>query len=164
MLSDQTAFISIIALVAIWLVCKFCENLALRVWLFIAIIWGLIFVLGADGDFWQFIFLLVIFLLGIVLLGYAVMPIVVLLVWAVVLAILRYGFKQSITPSLAFSAFSFVAWYAFNLVTNIIALILCSIGYLINLKKSKDFKPYLLRYAPVTGAVLYILSLLGQMP
>ncbi|MDY3663197.1 MAG: hypothetical protein SO045_01160 [Campylobacter sp.] len=86
---------------AIWLVCKFCENLALRVWGFIAIIWGLIFVLGADGDFWQFIFLL----------GYAVMPIVVLPVWAVVLAILRYGFKQSITPSLAFSAFSFVAWY-----------------------------------------------------
>ena len=149
--------------------CKLCENLALRVWLFIAIILGLIFVLGADGDFWQFIFLLVIFLLGIVLLGYAVMPIVVLLVvvllvWAVVLAILRYGFKQSITPSLAFSAFSFVAWYAFNLVTNIIALILCSISYLINLKKSKDFKPYLLRYAPVTGAVLYIFSLLGQMP
>ena len=90
MLSDQTAFISIVALVAIWLVCKFCENLALRVWIFIAIILG--FVLGADGDFWQFIFLL-----GIVLLGYAVMPIVVLLVWAVVLAILRYGFKQSIT-------------------------------------------------------------------
>ena len=115
------------------------------------------------------VFLLVIFLLGIVLLGYAVMPIVVLLVvvllvWAVVLAILRYGFKQSITPSLAFSAFSFVAWYASNLVTNIIALILCSIGYLINLKKSKDFKPYLLRYAPVTGAVLYIFSLLGRMP
>ena len=159
MLSDQTAFISIIALVAIWLVCKFCENLALRVWLFIAIILGFIFVLGADGDFWQFIFLL-----GMVLLGYAVMPIVVLLVWAVVLAILRFGFKQSIAPSLAFSAFSFVAWYASNPVTNIIALILCSIGYLINLKKSKDFKPYLLRYAPVTGAVLCILSLLGQMP
>ena len=159
MLGNQTAFISIIALAAIQLVCKLCENLALRVWLFIAIILGLIFVLGADGDFWQFIFLLVIFLLD-----YAVMPIVVLLVWAVVLAILRYGFKQSITPSLAFSAFSFVAWYAFNLVTNIIALILCSISYLINLKKSKDFKPYLLRYAPVTGAVLYIFSLLGQMP
>ena len=53
MLSNQTAFISIIALVAIWLVCKFCENLALRVWGFIAIILGLIFVLGggfsADG-------------------------------------------------------------------------------------------------------------------
>ena len=152
MLSDQTAFISIIALVAIWLVCKFCENLALRVWLFIAIIWGLIFVLGggfsADG----------LLLLGMTL------PAAILPVWAVVLAILRFVFKQSITPSLAFSAFSFVAWYAFNLFVNIIALILCSIGYLINLKKSKDFKPYLLRYAPVTGAVLYILSLLGRMP
>ena len=156
---EKFAFASIIALVCVWLVCKFCENLALRVWGFIAIILGLIFVLGADGDFWQFIFLLVIFLLD-----YAVMPVAILLVWAVVLAILRYGFKQSITPSLAFSAFSFVAWYAFNLFVNIIALILCSIGYLINLKKSKDFKPYLLRYAPVTGAVLYILSLLGRMP
>ena len=152
MLSDQTAFISIVALVAIWLVCKFCENLALRVWGFIAIILGFIFVLGggfsADG----------LLLLGMTL------PAAILPVWAVVLAILRFGFKQSITPSLAFSAFSFVAWYAFNLFVNIIALILCSIGYLINLKKSKDFKPYLLRYAPVTGAVLYILSLLGRMP
>ena len=150
MLSDQTAFISIIALVTIQLVCKLCENLALRVWLFIAIILGFIFVLGFSAD-------------GLLLLGMT-LPAAILPVWAVVLAILRYGFKQSITPSLAFSAFSFVAWYAFNLVMNIIALILCSISYLINLKKSKDFKPYLLRYAPVTGAVLYIFSLLGQMP
>lgn len=149
MLSNQAAFIAIIALVAIWLVCKFCENLALRVWLFIAIILGFIFVLGFSAD-------------GLLLLGMT-LPVVILPVWAVVLAILRYGFKQSITPSLAFSAFSFVAWYAFNLFVNIIALILCSIGYLINLKKSKDFKPYLLRYTPVTGAVLYIFSLLGQM-
>lgn len=149
MLSNQAAFIAIIALVAIWLVCKFCENLALRVWLFIAIILGFIFVLGFSAD-------------GLLLLGMT-LPVAILPVWAVVLAILRYGFKQSITPSLAFSAFSFVAWYAFNLFVNIVALILCSIGYLINLKKSKDFKPYLLRYAPVTGAVLYILSLLGQM-
>ena len=58
---EKFAFASIIALVCVWLVCKFCENLALRVWGFIAIILGLIFVLGADGDFWQFIFLLVIF-------------------------------------------------------------------------------------------------------
>ena len=103
MLSDQTAFISIIALVTIQLVCKLCENLALRVWLFIAIILGFIFVLGfsADGLFWQVIF------------------------WV--------GFFARL------------------------------LGYLINLKKSKDFKPYLLRYAPVTGAVLYILSLLGRM-
>lgn len=150
MLSNQAAFIAIIALVAIWLVCKFCENLALRVWLFIAIILGFIFVLGFSAD-------------GLLLLGMT-LPVVILPVWAVVLAILRYGFKQSITPSLAFSAFSFVAWYAFNLFVNIIALILCSISYLINLKKSKDFKPYLLRYAPVTGAVLYIFSLLGRMP
>ena len=100
---------------------------------------------------------------GLLLLGMT-LPAAILPVWAVVLAILRFGFKQSITPSLAFSAFSFVAWYAFNLFVNIIALILCSISYLINLKKSKDFKPYLLRYAPVTGAVLYILSLLGRMP
>lgn len=150
MLSNQAAFIAIIALVAIWLVCKFCENLALRVWLFIAIILGFIFVLGFSAD-------------GLLLLGMT-LPVAILPVWAVVLAILRYGFKQSITPSLAFSAFSFVTWYAFNLFVNIIALILCSIGYLINLKKSKDFKPYLLRYAPVTGAVLYILSLLGRMP
>ena len=53
MLSNQAAFISIIALAAIQLVCKLCENLALRVWIFIAIILGLIFVLGggfsADG-------------------------------------------------------------------------------------------------------------------
>ena len=150
MLSNQTAFIAIFALACVWLVCKFCENLALRVWLFIAIILGFIFVLGFSAD-------------GLLLLGMT-LPVVILPVWAVVLAILRYGFKQSITPSLAFSAFSFVAWYAFNLVVNIIALILCSISYLINLKKSKDFKPYLLRYAPVTGAVLYILSLLGRMP
>ena len=152
MLSNQAAFIAIIALVAIWLACKFCENLALRVWGFIAIILGFVFVLGggfsADG----------LLLLGMTL------PVAILPVWAVVLAILRYGFNQSITPSLAFSAFSFVAWYAFNLFVNIVALILCSIGYLINLKKSKDFKPYLLRYAPVTGAVLYIFSLLGRMP
>ena len=143
---------ALIALVCVWLVCKFCENLALRVWLFIAIILGLIFVLGAgfSAD-------------GLLLLGMT-LPAAILPVWAVVLAILRFGFKQSITPSLTFSAFSFVAWYASNLVTNIIALILCSISYLINLKKSKDFKPYLLRYAPVTGAVLYILSLLGRMP
>ena len=147
---EKFAFASIIALVCVWLVCKFCENLALRVWGFIAIILGFIFVLGFSAD-------------GLLLLGMT-LPAAILPVWAVVLAILRFGFKQSITPSLAFSAFSFVAWYAFNLFVNIIALILCSISYLINLKKSKDFKPYLLRYAPVTGAVLYILSLLGRMP
>ena len=149
---EKFAFASIIALVCVRLVCKFCENLALRVWGFIAIILGFIFVLsgGFSAD-------------GLLLLGMT-LPVVILPVWAVVLAILRFGFKQSITPSLAFSAFSFVAWYAFNLVTNIIALIICSIGYIIKLKKSKDFKPYLLRYAPVTGAVLYILSLLGRMP
>lgn len=142
---------AIIALVAIWLVCKLCENLALKVWLFMAIILGFIFVLGggfsADG----------LLLLGMTL------PVIVVPVWAVVLAVLRFGFKRAITASLAFSAFSFVAWYAFNLVMNIIALILCSIVYLVNLKKSKDFMPYLLRYAPATGAVFYILSLLGQM-
>lgn len=149
---EKFAFASIIALVCVWLVCKFCENLALRVWGFIAIILGFIFVLGggfsADG----------LLLLGMTL------PAAILPVWAVVLAILGYGFKQSITPSLAFSAFSFVAWYAFNLVTNIIALILCSIGYLINLKKSKDFKPYLLRYAPVTGLFCIYYRYLGKCP
>lgn len=147
---NQNLF-AIIALICVWLVCKLCENLALRVWFFITIILGFIFVLGGglSAD-------------GLLLLGMA-LPVVILPVWAVVLAILRYGFKQSITPSLAFSAFSFVTWYAFNLVMNIIALIFCSIGYFINLKKSKDFKPYLLRYAPVTGAVLYIFSLLGRM-
>lgn len=141
---------ALIALVCVWLVCKFCENLALRIWLFIAIVLGLFFALGAGFRTDDFI------LLGISLL------VVAPLVWAVALAILRFGFKQSITPSLAFSAFSFVFWYAFNLVINIIALIFCFFGYLINLKKSKDFKPYLLRYAPVTGAVFYILQILGK--
>ena len=83
MLSDQTAFISIIALVAIWLVCKFCENLALRVWIFIAIILGFVLGGGFSAD-------------GLLLLGMT-LPVAILLVWAVVLAILRYGFKQSIT-------------------------------------------------------------------
>ena len=85
MLSNQAAFMYIIAIAAIWLVCKFCGNLALRVWLFIAIILGFVFVLGggfsADG----------LLLLGMTL------PAAILPVWAAVLAILRYGFKQSIT-------------------------------------------------------------------
>lgn len=44
---------AIIALAAVWLVCLLCKNLALRVWGFIVIILGFIFVLGggfrADG-------------------------------------------------------------------------------------------------------------------
>lgn len=50
-----------------------------------------------------------------------------------------------------------------DILPNIFAIIICSIVYIINLKKSKDFIPYLLRYVPATGATLHIFALIGTM-
>lgn len=128
--------------------CMFCKNLTLRVWGFIAII--LCFTFMFIGRFEN------LFLISIV------MPIITLPIWIITLNILRYGFKTSITPGIGFNAFSFAFWYALNLFLNIFAIIICSIGYLINLKKSKNFTPYLLRYAPATRATLCIF-IIGKM-
>lgn len=142
--------VGIIALVCVYLICKFCENLTLRIWGFIATILSFIFILSGGFE-------------GLLLISIA-MPIIVLPIWIITLAILRYGFKKSISPSLVFSTFSFVVWYTFNLFLNIFALMICSTIYLINLKKSRDFTPYLLRYAPIIGAILCIFSLIGKIP
>ncbi|ARR00427.1 hypothetical protein [Campylobacter porcelli] len=140
--------VGIIALVCVYLICKFCENLTLRVWGFIATILSFIFILSGGFE-------------GLLLIS-IVMPIIVLPIWIITLAILRYGFKKSISPSLVFSTFSFVVWYALNLILNIFVLIICCVIYLINLKKSRDFTPYLLHYAQATGATLYIFTLIGK--
>lgn len=99
------------------------QNLTLRIWGFIAIILCFIFMSGRFNRF-EFLFLFIISKAAISL------PI-----WIITLAILRYGFKKIITPGIGFNAFSFPFWYAFDILPNIFAIIICSIVYIINLKK-----------------------------